>query len=211
MPLEELPPAPGAVEPPPFADHDHPMRKVTRQVAFDGAWDRERARKVAELFDSKAADWTRDHDSPERLAPLEDALARSQLPAGVTLELGSGSGLGTRVLRARRGGPIVAVDLAAEMLRAAPAEYGWRVQADAASLPVAGGAVAVVVLVNALLFPAEVDRVLAPGGKVVWVNTIGEHTPIHLPADDVAAALPGSWEGVASRAGTGTWAVLGRA
>ncbi len=211
MQIEELAPAPDATDPPPFADDDHPMRRVTREVAFGGTWDRERARKVAALFDSMAADWTRNHDAPERLAPLEDALARSDLPPGVVLELGSGSGLGTRVLRERRGGPIVAVDLAAEMLRAAPATYGWRVRADAAVLPLGDSAVAVVVLVNALLFPAEVDRVLSRAGKVVWVNTIGEQTPIHLPAADVAAALPGPWRGAHSRAGTGTWAVLERA
>lgn len=210
MAIVELPAAPGTVAPPPFADHEHPMRRVTRQVAFEGAWDRVRAEKVAALFDSMAAGWTDDHDSPERLAPLEDALARGRLPGGLTLELGSGSGLGTRVLRRQRGGPIVAVDLAFEMLRAAPAEYGWRVHADAADLPVATGAATVVVLVNALLFPAEVDRVLAPAGRVVWVNTMGERTPIHLPAAEVAAALPGTWDGVASRAGSGTWAVLGR-
>jgi len=40
---------------------DHPMRKLTRQVAFDGAWDAERAKKVGDLFDGMAADWSTDH------------------------------------------------------------------------------------------------------------------------------------------------------
>ncbi|MDZ7734427.1 MAG: hypothetical protein U5R31_16350 [Acidimicrobiia bacterium] len=65
-------------------------------------------------------------------------------------------------------------------------------------------------LQNALLFPAEVDRVLRPGGVVIWVNSRGEHTPIHLPAEEVADVLPGDWDGVASRAGEGTWCVLRR-
>ena len=65
------------------------------------------------------------------------------------------------------------------------------------------GAAAAVVLVNCFLFPDEVDRVLAPDGVVVWVNSSGAETPIHLPPDDVVAALPGRWEGVQSTAGVG--------
>ena len=61
------------------------------------------------------------------------------------------------------------------------------------------------------LFPAEVDRVLAPEGVVVWVNSRGSETPIHLTADEVDRALPGHWDGVASRAGWGTWSVHRRA
>jgi SAM-dependent methyltransferase len=186
------------------------MRKVTRQVAFDHAWDAERAAKIAALFDAMAETWSRDHAAPERVAPLADALDRGDVPSGLVLELGSGTGLGTEVLRDRRGGPIVALDLARDMLRHAPPEYGARVHGDASALPVAGGSVAVVVHVNALLFPAEVDRVLAPGGAVVWVNTLGEQTPIHMPVADVVEALPGAWEAVASRAGTGTWGVIRR-
>jgi hypothetical protein len=39
----------------------------------------------------------------------------------------------------------------------------------------------------------------------VWVNTLGDQTPIHLPAGDVVAALPGAWSGRTARAGTGFW------
>jgi hypothetical protein len=46
---------------------------------------------------------------------------------------------------------------------------------------------------------------LRPGGTIVWVNTLGDQTPIHLPAADVLEALPGEWTGVAARAGTGFW------
>ena len=56
---------------------------------------------------------------------------------------------------------------------------------------------------NCFLFPAEVDRVLAPDGVVVWVNSSGAETPIHLPPDDVVAALPGGGTGVQSTAGVG--------
>jgi hypothetical protein len=44
----------------------------------------------------------------------------------------------------------------------------------------------------------------------VWVNSSGDQTPIHLAASDVEATLPGAWDGVASRAGAGLWAVFRR-
>jgi SAM-dependent methyltransferase len=128
----------------------------------------------------------------------------------VALEPGSGTGLGTGWL-AERCDTVVAFDLAHEMLRRAPEGPGHRLRADAGRLPFADGAADAVVLVNAFLFPAEVDRVLAPRGIIVWVNTSGASTPIHLPAEEVEAALPGRWEGVASEAAGGTWALLTRA
>ena len=57
------------------------------------------------------------------------------------------------------------------------------------------------------LFPAEVERVVAPHGVVVWVNSRGPETPIHLTAHEVDEALGHGWDGVASQAGWGTWSV----
>lgn len=202
--ITELPPAPGTVVPPPGAGPDHPMRAVTRQVAFEGGWSPGRAAKVAELFDGMAASWTTDHAHPDRTAVLDDALRRGSLPEGRCVELGSGTGLGTRAL-ARRYPSVVAVDLAAAMLANAPDGVGLRVRADSARLPLRSGAADVIVLVNMLLFPAEVDRVLATHGVVLWVNTVGDQTPIHLSPAEVVAALPGAWSGVTARAGSGTW------
>ena len=62
-----------------------------------------------------------------------------------------------------------------------------------------------------LLFPEEVDRVLARGGSLLWINTMADETPIHLSAEQVVAALPGEWHASASRAGTGSWCVVRRA
>jgi hypothetical protein len=100
--------------------------------------------------------------------------------------------------------------VALEMLLRAPAQPGHRMLADGAELPLVDGRASAVVLVNCFLFPAEVDRVLGPDGVVVWVNSSGGSTPIHLPADDVLAALPGAWHGAESEAGWGSWAVLRR-
>lgn len=191
-------------------NEDHPMRKVTRQVAFEAdGWTPQRAGKVAELFDSLASEWhTREH--PLRLVPLADAFERGGgLGYGTGLEIGSGTGFGTAWLSARFE-LLVAMDLSAEMLRLAPPDPAPRVQADASALPVASRSVDAVVLVNMLLFPTEVDRVLKPDGALVWVNTSGDATPIHLAADEVDAAMPGEWSGVASEAAWGTWAVLRR-
>jgi ubiquinone/menaquinone biosynthesis C-methylase UbiE len=62
-----------------------------------------------------------------------------------------------------------------------------------------------VVMINMLLFPHEVARVLRHAGTVLWVNTLGDQTPIHLPPDDVLTALPGTWTGRTAKAGTGFW------
>ena len=185
------------------------MRKVTRQVAFEpSGWTPERARKVAELFNGMAPQW-HTRGTAERMEPLHDALSRGPVTRGVCVEVGSGTGFGTREL-ASHFERVFAFDLALEMLRLAPAEIAGRVNADGARLPLRDGTADAVVLVNALLFPAEVDRVLAPGGSLVWVNSLGDRTPIHLSAPDVAKAMPGSWDGVAAEAGWGTWCVLRR-
>lgn len=208
--IRTLDPAAGVTEPEPFAGPDHPIRKVTRQVAFDRAWDPERAAKFASLFDSLAADWSADHVEPTKAAPIRDALERSGAPTdGRWLELGSGTGAGTRVLHDRVRS-LLALDLSRQMLTHAPGELAPRVQGDASSLPFGDHTFDVVLMVNMLLFPDEVDRVLAPTGTALWVNTLGDQTPIHLPAHDVAMALPGDWSGTTARAGTGFWAALRR-
>ena len=189
---------------------DHPMRKVTLQVAFEpGGWTPERRGKVAALFDSLADEWhTRDGEG--RHVPLLDALDRGEVPAsGRCLELGSGTGLSSALL-AEHFDVVHAIDLSMEMLRRAPIEPAPRVLGDSSGLPYPDRCVEAVVCQNMLLFPAEVDRVLAPDGVLVWVNTSGDRTPIHLTAEEVDRALPGPWDVVAAGAGWGTWAVARR-
>jgi SAM-dependent methyltransferase len=205
--LERVVPAePGR---PVLPDEHRAIRAVTRQVAFEPtAWTPERAGKVAALFDSLAPGW--DGGPAVRREAVADALARGgPFPAGPCLEVGAGTGMATPLL-SERFSPVVSVDLSAQMLAVAARNPAPRVQADAADLPFPAGAAAVVALVNMFLFPAEVDRVLAPGGVVIWVNTLGDDTPIHLPAEDVVAALPRDWDAVAAEAGWGTWATLRR-
>lgn len=188
---------------------DHPMRAVTRQVAFEpDGWTPERRAKVAALFDDLAGDW-HTREVPGRYEPLHDALERGGVPTDrPTLELGSGTGLATPLL-AGHFERLVALDLSAGMLALAP-DLAPRVRGDSSVLPFPDGALGAVVAINMLLFPAEMDRVLAPDGVLVWINTSGDRTPIHLPADDVVAALPGAWSGRAGEAGNGTWCVARR-
>jgi SAM-dependent methyltransferase len=184
------------------------MRAVTRQIAFEpGGWTAERRAKVAALFDGLAPEWYTHLEDPQRTIPLEDAYDRGGIVTGGTcLEVGSGDGANTTFLSERHE-QVIALDLSFEMLRRGT---GDRVRADAGDAPLRDGCIDVAVLVNAFLFPAELDRLLAPGGLVVWVNTAGDQTPIHLPADEVEEALPGAWSGLGSEAGRGTWSVWRR-
>ena len=203
--------APAEGDPPPGLAADHPMRAVTRAVAFDpDGWTKERRLQVAALFDGLADDW-HTRDLPGREAPLLDALDRGLDAAPVAdrrvaLDIGAGNGLHSRHL-APHFSVLASVDISYEMLRRAPLAPALRVQGDASRLPMTDGSVDVVVLANVFLFPAEVDRVLSTHGVVVWVNSRGTGTPIHLLATEVDDALPGSWEGVSSSAGWGTWSV----
>lgn len=212
MTVTELPrldePDPSAVGP---GGPDHPMREVTRQVAFEPeGWTSQRRAKVAELFDSLAPEW-HTRASGDRAAALRDVLARGELsPGGVCVELGAGVGLATPLL-VEYFDVVQVQDLSTEMLRRAPAHLAPRVLADASMLPHPDGSIATLVCQNMLLFPAEFDRVLGPAGALVWVNTFGDQTPIHLSAAEVDRALPGDWDVTASAAGWGTWAVARRA
>jgi ubiquinone/menaquinone biosynthesis C-methylase UbiE len=189
-----------------------PMQKVTRQIAFDpSSWDEERKKKVAELFDSLAPEW-HTRGGPERLRPTKDALFRGGVPGGGrALEIGSGTGIQTGVLL-EHFEEVVSVDLSAEMLALAPRrDRVGLLRGDASCLPVANGSLEAVVCVNAYLFPGEYARVLKRPGRVVFVSTSGDQTPIYLPPEEVVSALEpflGPLEATSARCGWGTWAVV---
>lgn len=190
------------------------MRIATRRAAGldPGGWTGELRGEVAEFFDNLAGEW-HTRTTPQRTAVITDALVRGldplHVPAGLAVEIGSGIGTYSNLL-ANRFPAVVAVDLSLAMLRRSPPQPAHRVQADAARLPLRDASAATLVLINMFLFPSEVDRVLSRDGALVWVNSSGEYTPIHLSVDDLLAALPGAWTGVASQAGEGIWCVLRR-
>jgi SAM-dependent methyltransferase len=190
---------------------DHPMRKVTRQIAFEpGGWTAERRAKVADLFDGLAPDWNSRFTSEESSGPLDDAFARGGALTGPCLEVGAGTGLATQRI-GREFDQVVAIDVSIGMLQRFIHDHAQPVLADAGALPLADAFVGTIIAVNAFLFPSEYDRVLGPGGAIVWINSLAEDTPIHLPVDEAVDALPGAWTAVTSEAGWGLWAVIRRA
>jgi len=194
---------------------DHPMRIATRRAAgLDaGGWTGELRNQVEGFFDGLAGEW-HTRTSPQRTAVVMDALSRGlgapDSPVGIAVEVGSGIGTYSHLL-AERFATVVAIDLSLAMLKRAPIGPAHRVQADGARLPMGDSSAAAIVLINAFVFPAEVDRVLSPGGALVWVNSSGEQTPIYLSVDDLVMGLPGEWTGTSSQAGEGHWCVLRRA
>jgi SAM-dependent methyltransferase len=209
--LQHLPAVvPPEGEPPQDIGTGHPMRDVTERVAADSsAWTPELAEFVRGIFDEAAPGWEA-QIATESDAATADALARGGPLPGPVLELGAGTGAGTRRLHAD-GQEVVAGDLSTEMLSRLDPAIARRVRLDASRLPFPDATFGTVVCVNMLLFRHEVERVLGPGGALVWVNSLGERTPIHLSAERLAEVLGDGWAVTASRAGWGTWAVARRA
>lgn len=190
---------------------DHPMRVITRRIAIDGEWTAEMRAEVTELFSRLAPEWDASRRTPERIEALADAFDRTGVATEGRrcLELGAGTGIFTGSL-AERFESVIAADITEAMVRQVDPAKGSAVVADGSVLPFATDSFEVVVLVNMFLFAAELDRVLAPSGTVVWFNSRGEHTPIHLTTRELLTALPGGWAATESRRGTATWATLSR-
>lgn len=190
--------------------NSHPMRKVTQEVAFDrSSWDSARAAKVSDLFDSMASTWS-ERNSSSRVVPVTDCLERGGVSHGILgVELGSGTGAYSDML-SELFESLVCVDISQEMLINSRAKRGLRVRGDGAQLPLADSSVDGLFLINTLLFPDEVERILSPSGYVAWISTNGDQTPIYLSPEEVATALGDSFRGVSSEAGGGTWSVFRR-
>ncbi|MBO0515651.1 class I SAM-dependent methyltransferase [Streptomyces beijiangensis] len=197
-------------KPLPPKDTAEAFRAFARDLAAGRrSWTREAAGFLAGLFDQLASSWDTDQ-ATGRDDPVRDALARGgPFPHGTCLELGSGTGLFTPAL-ATAFTTVISIDLSEQMLRQAAGRSPARVRADAGALPSADASVAVVAAIDMLLFPDEMARVLAPAGVLLWINQLGQDGPLYLPAEDVAAALPGRWTAVEAAAGWGSWAALRR-
>lgn len=187
------------------------MRTLTEDVAHsETAWTAETARSVESVFDRLAPDWDRQFPSEaQRLAPLVDALDRGGVTRfGTVADIGAGTAVSSAYLSGRFE-VVMGIDLSFEMLRRGSPGTA-RVQADAGRLPLGDGSLDAVVLMNAFLFPREVDRVLRRDGVIIWVSSLGPATPIYLRDDELVDSLPGDWGGVGSATGLSTWKVLRR-
>jgi len=187
-------------------------QRESRQLAENpGSWSGERARAVVRRYTELAPVWDGERGGYRRV-PLADALDRGgPFPPGPCVEVGAGTGLLTPLVAAVWP-QVVSLDLTPEMMRRSAAP--WRLVADASRLPLPAGVAAAVVLGDVPLFAAEVVRVLAPGGVVVWSNALGSGAPHHVPVDVVGAALGEAagtpFTGVTAEAGWGLWAVFRR-
>jgi SAM-dependent methyltransferase len=141
------------------------------------------------MFDRIAPVWDRDRD-PQAFAPLEAALERVDPPRRA-LDLGTGTGtVALTVARRFPEADVTGADLAPAMLvearRKMPPELAGRVrfdEADAERLPYADEWFDLVTLANMIPFFDELDRVVAPGGWVVFAWSGGAGTPIYVPSE----------------------------
>ncbi len=191
------------------------MRLMTRRAAGldPGEWDASTQEEVTGVFDALAPEW-HTRTSSQRTEVVADALRRGLdgvgAERGLAIEAGAGIGTYSAMLNTRFRS-VLSLDLSFEMIARSSAPLAHRIVADASRLPVGDETADGLVLINAFVFPEEVKRVLRRGGTIVWVNSSGDQTPIHLSTEDLVRALPFPVRGVESRAGAGSWCVLIRA
>jgi len=151
---------------------------------------------IRRQFDRLAPHWDTMRSS-DAFAPLEQALAAIPSPPSRVLDLGTGTGLAAFVL-ARRfpEAEVLGVDVSERMIDVArgntPPELVSRVrfeQADAAQLPFEDDSFQLVSLANMIPFFDELERVTAPGGRLVFSFSAGPETPIWVPPDRLRAEL----------------------
>jgi ubiquinone/menaquinone biosynthesis C-methylase UbiE len=148
-------------------------------------------RPVRGFFDRLAGGWDERvrPDAPEHLAALAAAVSRLETPPARALDLGTGTGAGALWLaREFPEARVTGLDISEAMIERAreklPAELTGRVEflvGDAQRLPFADGSFELVAQISVPVFFDEVVRVLAPGGYVVVVSSLGLKTPFDTP------------------------------
>ena len=139
------------------------------------------------MFDEIAPTWDCGR-SPDAFAPVEAALERVSQPKRA-LDLGTGTGTVALMVAHRfPKAEVVGADLSPGMLiearRKTPPDLADRVrfdEADAERLPYGDEWFDLVTLANMIPFFDELDRVVAPGGWVVFGWSVGAETPIYVP------------------------------
>ena len=148
-------------------------------------------------FDRLAAQWDAIRDSETAYAPYEAALKRVEPPPKRALDLGTGTG-GAAFAIARQfpSAEVVGADLAERMIEQARRnltdDLSDRVRfevADASKLPYGDASFDLVGLSNMIPFFDELDRVLVPGGSLIFAFSGGAETPIYVPPERLRAEL----------------------
>ena len=141
-------------------------------------------------FDRLAPTWD-DRRSAEAFAPIEAALENVS-EARRVLDVGTGTGRVAQLVAERfPEADVVGVDLAPKMIEVAREKVPQaRFEvADAQRLPFDDGAFDLVTLANVIPFFDELERVTAPGGRVVFSFSIGDRTPIYVPGETLRREL----------------------
>lgn len=168
-------------------------KAITRLVArAPWAWPLMR-RFVRGFFDRTAPGWDErvQPDAPEHLGALAAAAGRLKAPPRRALDLGTGTGAGALWLaREYPEARVTGVDISEAMIELARSKLrnenklSGRVEflvADAEKLPFTDGSFDLVIQISVPVFFHEVARVLAPGGHVLVVSSLGAKTPFHTP------------------------------
>ena len=137
---------------------------------------------VKRFWDRSAGSWDV-NETPNRTQSMRAAIENLEPPRRV-LEIGSGTGSGTAILKAKfPSADITGVDLSPEMVRIATAKVDGVTfePADASRLPFGDGTFDLVVQNNVPVYFGEIARVLAPGGRVLIASTFGPATPYYTP------------------------------
>ena len=138
-------------------------------------------------FDAIAGTWD-ELRAPDHLASYERALEAVEPAPAKALDLGTGTGQGAFAI-ARRfpGARVVGIDLAERMLaeaeRKTPPELRDRVRferGDASGLDYPDGSFDLVAHANMIPFFDELERVVRPGGQVLFAFSLGAGTPIYV-------------------------------
>ena len=128
-------------------------------------------------------------DRQEHLAPLLAACDELVSEPRRVLELGTGTGAGTRALATRfPSANVLGADLSEVMVRSAegkvPASLADRVSfvvADAGGLPCEEASFDLVAQLNLPVYFDEIVRVLRPGAHVIVGSSLGPMTPYYTP------------------------------
>jgi ubiquinone/menaquinone biosynthesis C-methylase UbiE len=147
-------------------------------------------------FDRLAPLWD-DVRDPMHLESFEQALGLVTTPPRRALDVGTGTGAGAFAIAHRfPDAEVVGVDLSEPMLAEArlktPADVEARVRferADAARLPFDDASFDLVALANMIPFFDELERVVAPGGWVVFGFSAGPETPIYVEPERLRREL----------------------
>jgi SAM-dependent methyltransferase len=152
-------------------------------------------RPLTAMFDRIAPTWTamRSQDAMEPLTAALEVLAE---PPRRVLDLGTGTGIAAfAVARRFPGAAVLGVDVASRMIdearRMTPADLADRVRfavADAARMQ-EKESFDLVVLANMIPFFDELERLVGPGGHVLFTFSRGAETPIYVPPERLRAEL----------------------